>query len=277
MRSENFGRQPPHNMRRNLLLLGLFAFGTIQLFADEPTRRAQEELRKRNLYFGDVNGQMNPEMMEALKRYQTRKGFNSTGQLDDETASSLKIQVASSNKSTPEPLPDVPVLKSDVAREIAEPDTAKLEAATEDETPASTSPAPPAEFLTKQEQSQQDRITKFVEQYLHDAETDDVDLQVSYYAFPVQYFDHGKAGREFVAKDTANYVKRWPKRKYTLLGPVKFLPGEKAAEVEVEFTINFSVSNGARVANGKTRNLWTIQPDRENFKILAINEQRLHD
>ena len=86
------------------------------LRADEPTRRAQEELRKRNLYFGDINGQTNVELAEALKHYQARKGFNPSGQLDDETASSLKIQIAASSKNIPEPLPDVPVLKSDIAR-----------------------------------------------------------------------------------------------------------------------------------------------------------------
>jgi Putative peptidoglycan binding domain len=264
-------------MRRKLLLLGLLAFGAMQLFADEATRRAQEELRKRNLYFGDVNGQTNPELIEALKRYQTRKGFNPTGQLDEETASSLKIEIASSNQNAPQPLPDIPVLKSDVAREMAEPDRAKLEAENQEGAASEKSPAPPAEFLTKTEQAQQDRVTKFVQNYLRDAETDDVDLQVSYYAFPVQYFDHGSASREFVTKDTANYCKRWPQRHYKLLGPVRLNPTEGKDEIQVEFTISFNVSSGSRVANGKTRNLWTIRPEQENFKIVVINEQRLHD
>lgn len=246
-------------------------------FADEATRRAQEELRKRNLYFGDINGQTNPELIEALKRYQTRKGFESTGQLDEETASSLKIQIATSNQNTPQPLPDVPVLKSDIAREMAEPDQAKLDVETREEPAPEKSSPPPAEFLTKAEQGQQNRITNFVQKYLHDAEGDDVNLQVSYYSFPVQYFDHGLASREFVTKDTANYCKRWPQRQYTLIGPVKCNPSEGKDEIQVEFTISFKVSSGNRVGNGKTRNLWTIRSDHENFKILVINEQRLHD
>jgi len=264
-------------MRRSLLLVAFITIGAAQLFADEPTRRAQEELRKRNLYFGDVNGQVNPELVEALKRYQTRKGFDPSGDLDEETANSLKIQLATSTKNAPQPLPDVPVLKSDVAREMAEPDRAKLEAENQEEVAPEKSPAPPGEFLTKQEQAQQDRITNFVQKYLRDAETDDVDLQVSYYAFPVQYFDHGLASREFVIKDTRNYCKRWPKRKYTLIGPVKSMPSDKPGEIQVEFTINFSVADDRRRANGKTRNLWTIRSDQENCKILVINEQRLHD
>jgi len=62
-----------------------------------------------------------------------------------------------------------------------------------------------------------------------------------------------------------------------LLGPVRFVPSDKANQIQVEFVITFSVADGKRVANGKTRNLWTIRSERENFKILAINEQRLHD
>src|SRR5205085_736060 len=111
-------------MRCYTLLAVLLIATTIRLSADEPTRRAQEELRKRNLYFGDVNGQTNSELAEALKRYQLRKGFYPSGELDDETASSLKIHIAESQKNPPQPLPDVPVLKSDVARDLAEPDEA---------------------------------------------------------------------------------------------------------------------------------------------------------
>ena len=62
------------------------------LRADEKVRQVQEELRKRNLYFGNVDGQESPELSGALKRYQTRKGFAVTGSVDDETATSLHIQ-----------------------------------------------------------------------------------------------------------------------------------------------------------------------------------------
>jgi Putative peptidoglycan binding domain len=264
-------------MRCYILLAVLLIATTVRLSADEPTRRAQEELRKRNLYFGDINGQTNPELAEAIKRYQARKGFNPSGELDEETASSLKIRIAES-QNTPQPLPDVPVLKSDVARDLAEPDHATLQVATEEEPTSSATPvAPPAEPPSKTEELQGQRVTKFVQDYLHDAEGDDVDLQVRYYAFPVQYFDHGRASRDFVTKDTRNYVKRWPQRKYTLIGPVRFVPVEKGRKLQVEFTIAFSVAKGKQVANGKTRNLWTIQSGPKNFEILAINEQRLHD
>ena len=260
-------------MRKRVLFFAVLLLATVQLFADETTRRAQEELRKRNLYFGDINGQTNPEFTEALKHYQTRKGFTSTGKLDEETAGSLNLGIAT--VSNTEALPDLPVLKSDRARELAEPDRAALpDSGQEEPTSSATPPAPPAE---SPDQMLEDKITKFVRDYLRDGEGDDVDLQLSYYGFPIQYFDHGKAGREFVTTDTRNYIKRWPQRKYELIGPVKFMSGKNRGEFEVEFTIDFKVASGDRRAHGKTRNLWTIQEDREHFIILMINEQRLHD
>ena len=37
--------------------------------ADETVRQVQEELRKRNLYFGNIDGQTSPVLVDALKRY----------------------------------------------------------------------------------------------------------------------------------------------------------------------------------------------------------------
>ena len=77
---------------RAIVCLCLVLIGTAALVrADEKIRQAQEELRKRNLYFGNVDGQESPELGAALKRYQTRKGFAVTGSVDNETATSLHI------------------------------------------------------------------------------------------------------------------------------------------------------------------------------------------
>lgn len=264
-------------MRAHPLLAALLVVSTISINADEPTRRAQEELRKRNLYFGDINGQTNPELIEALKRYQERKGFEPTGALSEETARSLKIEGFAAKTASQTPLPDIPVLKSDSARELAEPDRAALQPDIEKDgvSPSKPPESPPAAVTI--DSFSAEAVTDFVRQFLRDAESDDVDLQVRYFGFPVEYFDHGRASREFVAKDTRNYLNRWPQRQYSLVGPVKFAPGRNSGELEVEFIISFHVSSGSRTADGKTRNLWKIQKDRENFKILAINEQRLHD
>ena len=91
------------------LLLSISSFAR----ADETVRQVQEELRKRNLYFGNIDGQTSPVLVDALKRYQTRKGFAVTGKVDQDTATSLHVQVATVATKT---LPDMPVLKSEIGR-----------------------------------------------------------------------------------------------------------------------------------------------------------------
>jgi peptidoglycan hydrolase-like protein with peptidoglycan-binding domain len=59
--------------------------------ADEQVRRLQEELRKRHLFYGNLDGEFGPDLGAALSRYQTKKGFPVTGLLDAETCASLGI------------------------------------------------------------------------------------------------------------------------------------------------------------------------------------------
>ena len=246
-------------------------------FADEQVRQAQEELRRRNLYFGDVDGRHTPEFAGALKRYQQRKGFSTTGTIDRETATSLNIRsIGAATVATRKPLPDVPVLKSDVARELPEAERVALETTAAAQLEASqTPPQPPAEFPQPGHDLSRERVTEFVEQYLRDAETDDIAAQTRYFAYPVEYFDHGAVGPEFVEKDVTNYCKRWPDRHYMLTEPVTFAAGATDGETMVEFPIAFTVRNKKHTATGKTRNFWTIRSEGEELKIVAIREQRL--
>ena len=105
---------------RWLILLCLLLGFLPAALGDEEVRRVQEELRKRNLYFGDINGQATSDLAVALKRYQTRKGFTPTGRIDEVTAYSLNVRSAEETPSqTQPPLPDVPILKSDFAQRIS--------------------------------------------------------------------------------------------------------------------------------------------------------------
>jgi hypothetical protein len=249
--------------------------------ADENIRQVQEELRKRNLYFGDIDGRNSPELAGALKRYQSRKGFEVTGAIDDETAASLQIKANVVSTKKPQSWPDVPVLKSDKARVIPEPERLALEKAAEENLDSSPSPVPPAESPPPEQDLTPERVTKFVESYLRDAETADVAAQVKYYAFPIAYFDHGPVDEQFVTKDTNDYAKRWPERKYTLIAPVSFFASGNERETNVEFTIAFKLQSKARTekndASGRTRNFWTIRPEGDELKIIAIREQRIRE
>jgi peptidoglycan hydrolase-like protein with peptidoglycan-binding domain len=247
--------------------------------ADETVRQVQEELRKRNLYFGNIDGQNTKVLADALKRYQARKGFAVTGTVDSDTATSLHIQPAPIAASAP--LPDMPVLKSDTESAMPESQRLALQREAEEKPDVNPSPVPPAESPPPGQDLTPDQVTKFVQDYLHDAETADVPKQVSYYAFPVHYFDHGNVSQDFVTRDTTNYVKRWPERKYTLLGPVAFFASDNEKETNVEFTIAFDLHGDGRSkknkAMGRTKNWWTLQGTGDDLKIVAIREARIRE
>jgi hypothetical protein len=265
-------------MRRLLssILLLLLSFPGLAP-ADETVRQVQEELRKRNLYFGNIDGQNSAVLTDALKRYQTRKGFKITGQVDADTATSLHIQAMAVSS----PLPDMPVLKSDTASALAESQRLALQREAEEKPDLTPSPPPPAESPGPGQDLSPDRVNKFVQNYLRDAEGPSVPAQIKYFAFPVQYFDHGKVSEQFVSKDTGDYVKRWPERKYTLMGPANFFASGKEGETEIEFTIAFEVRTAARTtknkAKGRTKNWWTVRMEGEEMKIVAIREERLRE
>ena len=247
--------------------------------ADETVRQVQEELRKRNLYFGNIDGQNSPVLIDALKRYQTRKGFAVTGAVDQDTSTSLHIQVANVAASTV--LPDMPVLKSDTASALPESQKLALQREAEEKPDLIASPPPPAESPPAALDLTPDRVNKFVQDYLRDAESDDLAAQVRYYAFPVRYFDHGSVSEQFVTQDTGNYVKRWPQRKYALTGPVSFFASGKEGETGIEFTIAFELQSAARTAKnkavGRTKNWWSVRRNGDDLKIVAIREARLHE
>ena len=247
--------------------------------ADETVRQVQEELRKRNLYFGNIDGQSSPVLVDALKRYQSRKGFSVTGKVDRDTATSLHVETTT--VAAVALLPDVPVLKSDTASALPESQRLALQREAEERPDLSPTPPPPAESPGPGQDLSPERVNKFVQDYLRDAETPDVPRQVSYYAFPVRYFDHGNVSQEFVTKDTSNYVKRWPERKYTLAGPVSFFVSGNEGETNVEFTIDFNLRNDARStknkAVGRTRNWWTVRGNGDELKIVAIREARIRE
>jgi peptidoglycan hydrolase-like protein with peptidoglycan-binding domain len=248
--------------------------------ADETVRQVQEELRKRNLYFGNIDGQPSPVLTDALKRYQTRKGFAITGRLDQDTTTSLHIRT--STVASTATLPDMPVLKSDIASALPESQRLALQREAEEKGgDLSPTPPAPAESPPANQDLSPDRVSKFVQDYLRDAEGQDVPAQVRYYAFPVRYFDHGLVSEQFVSQDTGNYVKRWPQRKYILQGPVNFFASGKEGETEIEFTIAFDLRNGARTAKshavGRTKNWWTVRMESDEMKIIAIREERVRE
>jgi hypothetical protein len=255
----------------------VFAATLSRALADEQVRQVQEELRKRNLYFGDIDGQATPELASAVKRYQARKGFAVTGSVDEQTASSLHVSTTTVVAKTDSTWPDLPVLKSDAARQVSESRRLELQRQAEENPDLAPSPAPPAESPAPGQNITPERVTKLVEDYLRDGETQDIATQVRYYGSPVDYFDHGSVDQEFVKRDTSKYVQRWPDRKYMLVGQPQFVAGGEDGSTVVEFTIAFNVRNKNHAVSGKTKNFWTLRAEGDDLKIVSIREERLRE
>ncbi len=253
----------------------LLIFTSTVAYADEQVRATQEELRRRNLYFGDVDGQASPDLANALKHYQERKGFVVTGTITEETAGSLNVPLPETIAATQPATPEGPILRSDRARQLPETERVALQRQGEENPDVPPIPPPPAEQPAPGQDLAPERIRSLVENYLRDSETSDIAAQTRYFAYPVDYFVHGMKGPEFVENDVRNYVKRWPERKYALARPITFVAAEREGETTVAFDISYRVQRPGASAGGRTRNIWTLRAEGDDLKIVAIREQRI--
>jgi peptidoglycan hydrolase-like protein with peptidoglycan-binding domain len=258
-----------------LLLACVFLCCAASVLAEDGIRQVQEELRKRHLYFGDIDGRENAELHSALKRYQARQGFSVSGQIDPDTAASLGLpHIISVAAGTNNALPDEPVLKGDFAREYSAAQREALEGQA-DVAVASVSPAPPAESPPPSDNLTPDRVKQFVENYLHDGENDDPAAQTKYYAFPLRYMKDGvQQDAGFIERDATRQIAKWPQRKFMLSGPVKFFSTGEPGEAHVEFTYAFEEArNDRHVAKGQAHQQWTVRAAGDEMKITQIDEE----
>src|SRR6266404_6762828 len=75
----------------SLLIMVSYLLTFSSLYGDEQMRQAQQELRKRHLFFGETTGESSPALTVAIGHYQKKKGFPCTGRLDEETCASLGL------------------------------------------------------------------------------------------------------------------------------------------------------------------------------------------
>lgn len=267
--------------------------------ADDVVRGTQEELRKRNLYFGDIDGVLNRGTIGALKRYQERKRLAVTGELDAETLRSLDVPAPSGS----EPLPETPVLRSDLARPspaagesviLAEeapapdpsvdgrnassrplargiPQTVGTDASPTIPVPAaSPGAAPEAGILTPA------AVRAYLENYLRDGSTNSLSAEMGYYAEQVDYFDYGPTGRDYMRRDINSYYKRWPERHYELIGPVTVSAGARPGETVARFQLRFRYRGPAHRASGRTENVYTLKvTGADGVRIVGMKETRM--
>lgn len=246
---------------RLFILIGaaLLGCGASRLRADDVTRQVQEELRKRNLYFGDIDGRASPSLAGALTSYQQRKGFTANGALTEETLSSFGLRPPSASVAA---WPDLPVLKSDVA--VAAP------------APAPIFPPPAAAAVAIKPEASADRARLFVEKYLLAGQTNDPAAEAALYADRVEYFDSGEVSREFIERDIRRYNQRWPERYFAVEGKVRLVPTEEPDRVKVKLTYRFNVKGRKYSVEGKIGTTYTLVGDQpEHWRIVRVKERRI--
>jgi peptidoglycan hydrolase-like protein with peptidoglycan-binding domain len=274
------------------LLLGLLAvvFGLNALRADEMTREVQEELRKRHLYFGDIDGRLTPEVSAALRRYQERKGFAPSGTADETTLRSLTLlPPGPADRSVP-PLPDITVLRSDEgragapARELAAPEV-EVAAKTPPPLPQSLSggstpprESPPATVPIPPPQPDAGAIRAFIERYLQAGQANDPAAELRFYGDRVDYFDDGLVDRQFIEHDVRRFQRRWPDRHFALASPVEVTPAPPGAPagIDVRFRYRFKEKGNRLTAMGQVETEYGLTGSRpEDLHIISMREQRV--
>lgn len=218
----------------------------------------QEELRKRHLFFRDIDGLQGPEYSMALKRYQQRQGFAQTGVADEITLYSLGIGEAAPPAEGARDLPDVPVLKSDAALHEPRPTRA----------PVPTN-AQNASAVAKAE------IRNFLRRYFDACQSPSPDDELGFYAERVEYFDHGVVDKAYIRNELAVYDQRWPGRKYILGDSLRVVRtgNNTIAKVRVEFDVANPEHN--RKANGRTDDTLNLARRGDSLEIVSIKEARV--
>jgi hypothetical protein len=227
-------------------------------FADEETRQVQEELRKRHLFFRDIDGRPSPDFAMALKRYQQRKGFAQTGVADEVTLYSLGIGEAAPPAEGAHDLPDVPVLKSDTA--LHEPRPAP---------PVVPSKIENAGDVGKAE------IRAFLRRYFDACESPNPDDELSFYADRVDYFDHGAVDKPYIRNELAVYDQRWPSRKYTLGDSLRVVRTGNNTIAKIRVAFEVENTEQSRRATGRTDDTFNLAKPGNSLEIVSIKEARV--
>ena len=245
-----------------LLLLGSILWPGIAA-ADEITRQVQEELRRRHLYYSDIDGRSTGDVAAALKKYQERQGFPPTGIPNDETLRSLGIinEPAAPADGTVEVLPDIPVLRSDSA-----PQNHEVKPPVQTVALAPVNSAPP----TRKE------VREFVQKYFAACASPNVHDELEFYADRIDYFDHGTVDKAYIQNELAVYDQRWTRRSYRLGDSIAI--AREHDKVAAKVRVAFQVANGPaeRRARGQTNDTLGITRRADSsLQIVSIAESRV--
>lgn len=275
-------------------------FASPLLRAQDEVRSVQEELRRRSLYFGNVDGRESAELAEATRRYQRRKGFAPTGKADRDTLRSLGLVPRAPDEPPPKELnwPTEPVLKSDI--KIDPVAVAKTLSAETGIAPASVVPdkvtrrrgdltrpgaRPPEDQASARSVSRRSvtsspfispqNLTGFIGEYLAAMGSNDVKNELKFYADKVNYYHNGVIDRRIIEQTLRRYHARWPNRRYTTGAAISYSRNDRRAEIMMIFRVNFTLKDGRRTVSGQTDNRFRISAATVDPRIISIEEKRV--
>jgi len=245
--------------KKSLILFLLCALaGWSRAFADEETRQVQEELRKRHLFFRDIDGRQSPEYSMALKRYQQRQGFAQTGSADEVTLYSLGIGEAAPPAEGTRDLPDFPVLKSDAA--LHEPRPTRAPVPTKEQNASAVAKA---------------EIRSFLRRYFDACQSPNADDELAFFAEHVEYFDHGVVDKPYIRNELAVYDQRWPGRKYTVGDSLRVVRSGNNTIAKIRVAFDVANSEHGRKADGRTDDTFSLAKRGDSLEIVSIKEARV--
>ncbi len=245
--------------KKCFLLFLIFSLGFWgRATADEETRQVQEELRKRHLFFRDIDGRSSPDYAMALKRYQQRQGFAQTGMADEVTLYSLGIGEAAPPAEGSTDLPDMPVLKSDAG--LHEPRSV---------------PAPVPTKAQNAGEVAKAEIRNFLRRYFDACQSGNPDDELAFYAERVEYFDHGVVDKPYIRNELAVYDQRWPNRKYILGDSLQIIRIGNNTTAKVRVAFNVANREHGREANGRTDDTLNLAKRGDSLEIISIKEARV--
>ena len=239
------------------LLLAVFSGGLAR--ADELTRQVQEELRKRHLFFRDIDGRNTPDFSMALRRYQARQGFPQTGTADNVTLYSLGIGEPVPPAEGARELPDVPILRSDAALPEQKP-----------------LPAPALSKVANVGDATKAEVRSFIRRYLEASQSPNPQDELAFYADRVDYFDHGVVDKAYIKNELAVYDQRWPQRRYSMGDSLRIV--EKEGKTMAKFRVAFQLANPPRnrTASGRVDDTFGIAKRGDSgLEIVSMREARV--
>jgi ketosteroid isomerase-like protein len=264
-------------LRFALCLLMLMCLPAARLRADENIRAAQLVLKEKKFFYGTVNGRLDKETYDAIRRFQIKEGLDVTGKLDAVTLQSLALREPSAITSV---LPAAsPPANADIQAAISRRTAPNPEPSALSTGAISISPSPPP---VDEEGDLNEQVAKFLHEYLAARAAEDLEGEMIFYADPVSYFSRRTLKRDALRKRLQEYRRQWHQRQSGLDGEPQVLPYSNDGTVALRYRLLYNLLGGRRQRTGRSETTMilrgvdpSVRPAGPRFEILSISEKRL--